>query len=80
MVKNLQIETWYQDCVNPMDGIWLGDEAENQLAINMPQLSMEDKKNNFQYMAFSVVNGKHEIIKHVTKVEKTVEGDEVNEG
>ena len=70
--KNLQIETWYQN-INNMNGIWLGDEAENQLAINMPKLSIDDKNQNFQYMAFSVNNGKHEIIKHMVVVDEEEE-------
>ena len=73
--KNLHVEQWYQTCINPMNGIWLGPDAGNQLVINMPQLTMDDKKLNFQYMAFTVSNGKHNIIKHMTEVE-----DDNNEG
>ncbi len=65
--KNLQLETWYQLVINPLSGIWLGDEVGNQLVINIPNLTVEDKKLNFPCLAYTVVNGDYKIIKHVTK-------------
>lgn len=63
--KNLQLEIWYQSNINSLYGIWLGEEVGNQLAINMPALTMEDKKLNFPYMAFTAENGNHIVLKHV---------------
>lgn len=72
--KNLQVETWYQSNIDKSYGIWLGNEIANQFAINLPSLTLEDRKLNFRYMLFSIVNGKHYVVKHV--VEKEGELDE----
>lgn len=63
--KNLQLEVWYQSHVNPLYGIWLGDDIGSQLAINIPGLTMEDRKISFPCMAFAVQNGNYRVLKHV---------------
>ena len=68
--KKLQLEPWYYQSVNNTCGIWLGADIGSQVIINVTNLSLDDKKLEFDYMGFAINNGKHEIIKYV------VAGDE----
>lgn len=68
--KNIQIEQWYQANVDNSNGIWIDSEVANQLVINIPNISMEERKLNFPFMAFPVINGNHNIIKYVVKQEE----------
>ena len=63
--KNIQIESWYQSTIDNSCGIWLGTDAGSQMAINMTNLTMEDRNLNYVDMAFAVDNGKSVPIKHV---------------
>ena len=72
-IKNLGTEIWYQSCVDKSYGIWLGENVGTQLAINISNLSMEDRKINFPNMAFMVINGKHNIIKHMVECEDDID-------
>ena len=64
-MKKLQTEQWYQVQVNNNNGIWIGPEIGSQMAINVSSLSLEDKKLNYEYMAFAITNGNHTCIKYV---------------
>lgn len=69
--KNLQIENWYQGNVDSSYGIWLGEGIGNQLAINISNLSMDDRKNVYPFMAYVVTRGQHIAIRHI--VDKSLE-------
>jgi S-DNA-T family DNA segregation ATPase FtsK/SpoIIIE len=71
--KNIQIEEWYQTNIDNSSGIWLEADAASQLVINAPNLTMEDRKLNFPYIAFIVSRGKHNIIKYVIEEGETGE-------
>ena len=61
--KRLVSETWYQTRVDNTSGIWLGEGLGSQMAINVSNFSMEDRKIDFPYMGFAVKNSKKVIIK-----------------
>ena len=65
-VKKLQIEGWYRNCIDESNGIWLGDGAGDQMAINIETLTFEDKKISFPYMGFPIYKENHMIVKYVT--------------
>ena len=67
--KNLQIETWYQSSINPLNGLWLGNEVQNQMAINIPKLTMDDKNLDFLYQVYAVENGNYTVLKCVVEDE-----------
>ena len=67
--KNLGTEVWYQSSVDNSYGIWLGENVGTQLAINISNLTMDDRKVMFMCMAFMVLNGKHKIVKHMVENE-----------
>lgn len=66
--KNLQLEPWYQSQVDTTNGIWLGSEVGTQLSINISNLTLEDKKMEFDFMGFAVTKGTHTIIKYVVDI------------
>ena len=72
--KNIQLEMWYQNLVNTLNGIWIGNDVGNQLSINIPDLSMEDRKLDFNGLAYIVSDGNYKVIKHVVEKE-----DDTNE-
>ena len=69
-IRNIQTEIWYQTANDNTNGIWIGQDVNNQLAININDLKMEDRKLNFTYIAFSVTKGEYNIIKHVVEDEE----------
>lgn len=73
--KNIQIEPWYQANVDASYGIWLDKDAANQLVINVPNITMEERKIAFPCIAYSVNKGIHTIIKHMVD-EKEPDTDE----
>ena len=74
--KNIQVEPWYQAMVDNSYGIWLDNDAANQLVINVPTITMEERKMNFPCIAFSVSKGKHTVIKHVIDEEEVSKNEE----
>ena len=72
--KNLQTEIWYQSNIDSASGIWLGEDVGNQMVIGINNLSLEDRKNMFPYIGFSVIKGEYRVFKHV--VEDGVNKDE----
>ena len=63
--KRIQTEIWYQSNVDGSYGIWLGEDAGTQLAINFNNLSLEEKRMYFPYMGYAVKDGKHKVIKYM---------------
>lgn len=68
--KNVQMEQWCQQVIDNQSGIWLGNEVASQMAINITNLTMEDRKLNFKDMAFVVDMGKRKVIRHVIDLEE----------
>ena len=69
--RNVQLEEWYQSNVDKSNGIWLGEGIENQLSINVNNLSIDERKMNYFCMAFVVNKGKHVMIRYI--VDESVE-------
>ena len=63
--KKLQLEPWYQSQVDASNGIWLGEDIGSQMCINISNLSLEDRKLNYDFMGVAVVKGSHSFIKYV---------------
>ena len=72
--KNIQLESWYMTTIDKSYGIWLGSDVGSQVAINITNLSTEDRENDFPQIGFAVSKGIKETIKFV--IDK---GDEENE-
>lgn len=66
--KSLELEPWFKN-VDKGTGIWLGDNAANQFAIRMPNLSMEERKTIFKQMGYVVKNSSHTTIKYIVDKE-----------
>ena len=67
-IRGLQTEMWYQN-LEKNYGIWLGEGIANQSCINVNKLSLDDRKLNFEYMAFVVDKNNYNVIKHVVDQE-----------
>ena len=63
--KNIQIEPWYSANIDGSYGIWLDKDAANQLVINVPNITVDERKLAFPYIAYSVNKGRHTVIKHM---------------
>ena len=63
--KNIQLENWYMTNIDKSYGIWLGNDVGSQVAINITNLSTEDRENNFPQIGFAVSKGNKETIKFV---------------
>lgn len=68
-LRTLKLESWF-NTVNTSKGIWLGAGAANQSLLNIGEINQEDKKYEFNGLAFSVNNSEYTVIKTV------MDGDE----
>ena len=63
-LKILKVETWYQT-INTSYGIWIGTGLENQNMFNVKALTMDERKLNFEGMAFLIDEADYTLIKTV---------------
>jgi hypothetical protein len=63
------MEPWYRPNVNTSTGIWLGENAANQFAIRMPNLSLEERKVMFNQIGYIVKNSSHTIVRYIVDKE-----------
>ncbi len=67
--KSLEVEPWFVKNIDKSTGIWLGENATNQLSIKMPNLSLEERKMVFSQIGYIVKNSSHTIIRYVVDKE-----------
>ena len=67
--KNIQMNPIIKTRFNNQNGIWLGEGAGSQIAININDFSLEDRKLNFPYMGVVVVREFKDIVKCVVLTE-----------
>ena len=68
-LRELMLEDW-ASAIDTNNGIWLGGNAGTQSILHMPNLSMDEKRLDFPYLAFLVRRGAHEAIKHMLDMEE----------
>lgn len=67
--KNIQVDPWIKNKIDNTSGIWLGEGAGTQIAIQINDFSLEDRKINFPYMGIIVDKEFKEIIKCMIDIE-----------
>ena len=67
--KSLEMEDWFRDNIDQTTGIWLGDNADNQLSIKMPNLTLDDKRIMFDQIGYIVKSNSHTIVRYVVDKE-----------
>ncbi|MEG2564157.1 MAG: type VII secretion protein EssC [Bacilli bacterium] len=67
--KRLQLESWYQSQVDTSNGIWLDEGSWGQMAINITNMTMDERKISYPYMGLVVHHGEHVFIKYVVEAE-----------
>lgn len=68
-LRTLKLEKWFEQ-VDPTNGLWLGTGFGNQSLIQSNEINSEDKKYEFEGLAFHVEKGTYKVIKTV------MDGDE----
>ena len=68
--KNVQVDAWYQANVDNSSGIWLAEDAANQLIINAPNVTVEERDLKFPYISFAISKCNHTVIKHMVDEEE----------
>lgn len=63
-MKTLKVENWYQR-INTSRGIWLGNNFDSQNLYNVKSLSMEERKLEFEGMAYIIDDTNYALIKTV---------------
>lgn len=71
--KTTEIDPWFRTAIDKMNGIWLGDGMGTQLSLRA-NMTLDEKKIMFPYIAYTLTKGKHVIFKHMVDKE-----DESNE-
>ena len=73
--KNIQVDPWIKNKIDSTSGIWLGEGAGSQIAIQINDFSLEDRKINFPYMGIIVNKEFKEIIKCMIDIEGDNNGE-----
>jgi len=73
--KNIQVDPWIKNKIDSTSGIWLGEGAGSQIAIQINDFSLEDRKINFPYMGIIVNKEFKEIIKCMIDIEGDNDGE-----
>ena len=60
--KQLKLKSWYS-AVNASNGLWLGAGLDSQSLLLTNSLTEEDKKYNYEGMAYIISNGNYTLIK-----------------
>lgn len=63
-LRNLKVETWFAN-VDTSNALWFGNGISNQSIINVNELSMDDKKLEFDKMGYKIDEGNYSLIKLV---------------
>jgi len=71
--KSIEIEPWFRNSIDKLNGIWLGDGISSQLSIKI-NMSLDEKRIMFPYIAYCFTKGKHMIFKHM--IDKEEQEDE----
>lgn len=61
-LRTLKLEKWFEQ-VNLSNGIWLGSGFANQSLFESKDVNSEDKKYDYEGLAFNVVNGDYKVVK-----------------
>ena len=61
-IRTLKIEKWFEQ-VNIENGIWLGQGLANQSLFETQKISTEDKKYDYENLAFNITNKEYKVIK-----------------
>jgi len=73
--KNIQVDPWIKNRIDNSSGIWLGEGAGSQIAIQINDFSLEDRKINFPYMGIIVNKEFKEIIKCMIDIEGDISAE-----
>ena len=73
--KNIQVDPWIKNKIDSTSGIWLGEGAGSQIAIQINDFNLEDRKINFPYMGIIVNKEFKEIIKCMIDIEGDNDGE-----
>ena len=71
--KDIESEMWFRSNVDMTTGIWLGGNVANQMSLKFNNLSLDERKIDFRYMAFVLNKGKHTLIKYVVDKERNLD-------
>lgn len=63
-LRTLKFESWFKQ-VNTSSGLWLGSNIGSQSIITAGEVSTEDKKYEFEGLAYNVYNSAYKVIKTV---------------
>ncbi len=67
--KSLEVENWFRLNITNNNGIWLGDNSASQVAIRMPNLTIEERKIMFPQIGYVVKDSSHTIIRYIVDKE-----------
>ena len=64
-IKKVEFESWYKECVNPNNGIWLGNGINDQFTLKINQRIEEMKEEVPNNFCFVVERGKPIYVKYI---------------
>ncbi len=69
VIRKIEIEQWYKNCVNNMNGFWFGNGINDQYSIKLSQKTPEMKLDVPKEFCFVINRGKPKYIKYLNKIE-----------
>lgn len=67
-IKKIELETWYKNCVNNNNGIWIGNGINDQFSLKVTQKIDAMKENVPIGFCFVINKGKAEYVKYVSEL------------
>ena len=67
--RNIELEYWYCNYVSNTNGLWLGEGFNSQSIIKSTDLTLEQRKVNYNEIGFYVNHGKYYFIKYMLDIE-----------
>lgn len=69
--KKFEIESWYKNCINNTNGIWIGNGINDQFTLKISQKIDEMKEEVPKSFCFVINRGKASFVKYIEEVEIT---------
>ena len=68
-IKKIELESWYKNCVNNTNGIWIGNGINDQFSLKISQKVEEMKEVTPLGFCFVINRGKAIFVKYVSKLD-----------
>lgn len=71
-IKKMELDSWYKNCINNNNGIWIGNGINDQYSLKITQRISAMKEEVPNYFCFVINRGKPILVKYVSKLDLNI--------